>query len=110
MHGKYKQDCVNVCCLFCCVFKCLLALQKESYVSTGTANLDRYRSGEYWRDFFATFTASFTLLKICKVGPQAENFMYLTHSPFCELREVGAAVVHQWITTRGPVLGWHSDQ
>lgn len=75
LHSNYKQDCVNVYCLFCGVFKCLLILQNVSYVCRGTADLDKYKSLGYWTEAFAIFTASFTLLKIYKIAPQAEIIM-----------------------------------
>lgn len=81
---------------------------------TGIADLGRYKSVGCWRATFVIFTASFTLLKIYKVAPQAEIFMHLADSPFCELREMGTAgMFSQWTMTRalrGSVLEWHSNQ
>lgn len=63
---------------------------------TEIPDLGRYKSVGCWRAAFAIFTASFTLLKIDEVAPQAEIFMQLAHNPFCELREMGTAgMFHQ---------------
>lgn len=81
---------------------------------TEIADLGGYKNVGCWRVAFAIFTASFTLLKIDKVAPQAEIFRQLIHSPFCELREMGTAgMFHHWTMARAPkgsVLECHSDQ